>query len=112
MVLRFEDSKVIKLKVFGWCELAEELVNFLACEKQIETSKKISQLCKIVFTNASKRETSLDICQNDFCLWTVIERKVREYKRNMYIAILLISQYFLKKNDTPNDTKKVYVHMC
>ena len=41
-----------------------------------------------------------------------IERKVREYKRNMYIAILLISQYFLKKNDTPNDTKKVYVHMC
>ena len=41
-----EDSKVVKLKAFGWCELAEALVNFLACEKQIKRSKKISQLCK------------------------------------------------------------------
>ena len=35
-----EDSKVVKLKAFGWCELAEALANFLACEKQIKRSKK------------------------------------------------------------------------
>ena len=67
-----EDSKVVKLKAFGWCELAEALVKFLACEKQIQRSKKSANSAKIVFTNASKREKSLGICQND-CLWTVLK---------------------------------------
>jgi hypothetical protein len=42
----YEDSKMVKLKAFGWCELGQALSIFLACEKQIKTSKKISQLCK------------------------------------------------------------------
>ena len=51
-----EDSKVVKLKAFGSCELAEALVIFLACEKQIKRSKKSANSAKFVFTNASKRE--------------------------------------------------------
>lgn len=40
----------------GWCELAEALVNFLACEKQIETSKKYQPTLQKLYSQMLQNE--------------------------------------------------------
>ena len=88
-----EGSIIVNLKAFGWLQLAEALAMFLASEKQIETTKKISQLCKNCIHQCLKKRKVTRYLHKQLST-DVIEKKVRNMFAELPLfAVLLMTKY-------------------
>ena len=87
-----EGSIIVNFKVFGWLQLAEALAMFLASEKQIETTKKISQLCKTCIHQCLKKRKFTRYLHKRLST-DVIEIKVR----NMFAELPLLAVLLMRK---------------
>ena len=80
-----EGSTIVNLKAFGLLQFAEALATFLACEKQIKTTKRIRQLCKNCIHQCCKKRNFTRNLDKRLSI-KAIERKVgkKHFSRKIF----------------------------